>query len=329
MMRKIVGLSLVAMAAVALAGKSVTPLFQNYVSALKNAQSLSATFTSGAVNEAPDSFSIKFKKPNLARIETPGQVIVADGKQITTFDRLENKYFKKPQTEGDLAALMTGDELGLWSAFFTTPATPTTSRDLGPKNRKGTPLDTVAATYGQKGEKTVTYYLGQQDKVVRQAQIDKVSLNGTNTSLIVTKDLNVNGEIPASAFTFEPPAESEEISLAEATSAKWFTDLNEAKKVAKASGKKIFVDFMATWCGPCKLLEKNVFTTDKFKKLGKKMVFLRIDVDAQQNIASAYKIEAMPTQMLLNQDGSILSTTVGYGGPEAFFTWIDGALSGN
>jgi outer membrane lipoprotein-sorting protein len=328
-MRKIVGFSLMAVAAVALAGKAVSPLFQSYVSALKNAQSLSATFTSGAVDEAPDSFSIKFKKPNLARIESPSQVVVADGKQITTFDRSENTFYKRPQTDADLAGLLTSDEMNLWSAFFNVSPAPSSSRDMGTKNRKGAALDTVSATYGLKGEKTVTYFLGQQDKVVRQAQIDKVSLNGTKTSLVVTKDVGLNVDIPAQAFTFDAPAEAKEISLAQANAGKWFTDLNEAKKAARASGRKIFVDFMATWCGPCKLLEKNVFTTEKFKKLGLKMVFLRIDVDAQANIAEAYKIEAMPTQMLLSQDGSVLSMTVGYGGPEAFFEWINGALGSN
>jgi outer membrane lipoprotein-sorting protein len=328
-MRKIVGISLLAVAAVALAGKAVSPLFQSYVSALKNAQSLSASFTSGAVDDAPDSFSIRFKKPNLARIESPTQVIVADGKQITTYDRAENTYYKRPQSDADLAGLLNSDELNLWSAFFNVNPSPVSSRDTGTKNRKGTPLDTVSATYGLKGEKTITYYLGQQDKVVRQAQIDKVSINGTKTSLVVTKDLTVNGDLPANSFSFDPPAEAKELSLAEANAGKWFTDLNEAKKAARASGRKIFVDFMATWCGPCKLLDKNVFTTEKFKKLGQKMVFLRIDVDAQENIASAYKIEAMPTQMLLNQDGEVLSSTVGYGGPEAFFSWINGALGSN
>ena len=138
-------------------------------------------------------------------------------------------------------------------------------------------------------------------------------------------------EAPAAKkpFSFDAPAEAKELSLAEANAGKWFTDLNEAKKAARASGRKIFVDFMATWCGPCKLLDKNVFTTQKFKNLGGKMVFLRIDVDAQENIASAYKIEAMPTQMLLNQDGEVLSSTVGYGGLEAFFAWINGALGSN
>jgi hypothetical protein len=30
--------------------------------------------------------------------------------------------------------------------------------------------------------------------------------------------------------------------------------------------------------------------------------------------------------MVLGKDGSILSSTVGYGSPEAFYNWLDGAL---
>ena len=37
-------------------------------------------------------------------------------------------------------------------------------------------------------------------------------------------------------------------------------DFKQAKELAKAQNKLIFIDAYTTWCGPCKLMAKTVFT---------------------------------------------------------------------
>ena len=39
---------------------------------------------------------------------------------------------------------------------------------------------------------------------------------------------------------------------------KWMS-MNEALEAQKKQPKKIFVDAYTTWCGPCKMLDKNTF----------------------------------------------------------------------
>ena len=66
--------------------------------------------------------------------------------------------------------------------------------------------------------------------------------------------------------------------------------------------------------------------TEEFKKFGKKLVFCRIDVDAQQSVASHYGITAMPTQDITDKDGNMIAQTIGYANPEEFFKFLTGAV---
>src|SRR6266540_4082157 len=45
---------------------------------------------------------------------------------------------------------------------------------------------------------------------------------------------------------------------------KWVTGLTwqQVKQKAKAENKYIFLDIFTTWCGPCKMMEKNVYSND-------------------------------------------------------------------
>jgi thiol:disulfide interchange protein len=45
---------------------------------------------------------------------------------------------------------------------------------------------------------------------------------------------------------------------------KFETGLNweQVKQKAKAENKLIFLDVMATWCGPCKYMDANVYPND-------------------------------------------------------------------
>merc|ERR1712098_752319 len=59
-----------------------------------------------------------------------------------------------------------------------------------------------------------------------------------------------------------------------------------------SSGKPIVVDFTATWCPPCQRI------APKFEQMSidnPDLVFLKVDVDAQQEVAIQSQIEAMPT----------------------------------
>ncbi len=56
---------------------------------------------------------------------------------------------------------------------------------------------------------------------------------------------------------------------------------NEVLLKAKNEGKYIFVDCFATWCGPCKEMDKNVYPMDKVGLLvNEKFISVRLQMDS-------------------------------------------------
>merc|ERR1712147_140915 len=62
--------------------------------------------------------------------------------------------------------------------------------------------------------------------------------------------------------------------------------------LAKAEGKLVCVDFTATWCGPCQRIGPTfVKMADEFPDC----VFIKVDVDENEETSAACGIQCMPT----------------------------------
>ena len=70
----------------------------------------------------------------------------------------------------------------------------------------------------------------------------------------------------------------------------------------------VVIDFMAEWCGPCKMQEPVI---EEMKKLFEgKVEFKKIDVDENGELADKYKVMAVPT-LVIEKDGNIFEKYVG------------------
>mmetsp|Transcript_37689 Transcript_37689/g.95417 ORF Transcript_37689/g.95417 Transcript_37689/m.95417 type:complete len:186 (-) Transcript_37689:135-692(-) len=63
--------------------------------------------------------------------------------------------------------------------------------------------------------------------------------------------------------------------------------------LALESGMPVVVDFYADWCGPCKMLVPEL--EEVARRLQGKVKIIKIDSDAEPELASKYRIEALPT----------------------------------
>lgn len=84
--------------------------------------------------------------------------------------------------------------------------------------------------------------------------------------------------------------------------------LREAIAKGKAENKRVMIMVSATYCGPCKQLERNVYPTPEFRELRDKnnlilIYYHDLDKNDPDGIHPTYKIGAYPSFIVLSPEG--------------------------
>ena len=89
--------------------------------------------------------------------------------------------------------------------------------------------------------------------------------------------------------------------------------------------KPLFVDFWATWCGPCRVMDPMVERLAA--KYSERVIFGKVNVDEEINISSRYQVFSIPTFMVF-RGGRPMDAVIGAVGEPSLERLLRSAIGG-
>lgn len=100
------------------------------------------------------------------------------------------------------------------------------------------------------------------------------------------------------------------------------TEANLELRLQDAS-KPLLVDFSASWCRPCRLIERSLTLVEE--ELAARVDFVKVDVDGAERLARKFGICAVPT-LVLHAHGRTIDTVSGVFSAAFLREWIEQKL---
>ena len=72
--------------------------------------------------------------------------------------------------------------------------------------------------------------------------------------------------------------------------------------------KPVFIDFWATWCGPCRMV--SPFVEQLADQYADRVAFVKVDVDEEPELAQRFRVASIPNLVLI-KDGEIIEQSAG------------------
>ena len=93
------------------------------------------------------------------------------------------------------------------------------------------------------------------------------------------------------------------------------TSFDNVVSKAKSQGKLVFLDFTASWCSPCKQMDRETFSNKTVGDfMNKHFVSFKVDNDFfwGMDIAEKYNVQALPTLLIMDTNGNVVKRIIGF-----------------
>jgi len=102
----------------------------------------------------------------------------------------------------------------------------------------------------------------------------------------------------------------------ETRNAFWIRSVDEGFRLARTTGKPVFMDFFASWCLPCVEMEKGTFSEPGFQRyLSEHFVPIKVDCTEEtpdcKAMVERYGVVGWPTFLILTSEGEVLKSLIG------------------
>ncbi len=103
----------------------------------------------------------------------------------------------------------------------------------------------------------------------------------------------------------------------------WASTFEDAMEQATIEKKFVMVDFYTDWCHWCKVLDKKTYSQANVAEACANMVNVKVHAEKRRELAQKYEVQAFPTILILNPDGSVRKTIRGFQAPDKFIPLVE------
>ncbi len=92
------------------------------------------------------------------------------------------------------------------------------------------------------------------------------------------------------------------------------TNFDKVLEIAKKEGKMIFLDVYTVWCGPCKMMAKDIFPLQEVGEFyNTHFISMKVDAEKKENIfIKKYNVNSFPTYLFLDENGELIYRALGH-----------------